>query len=238
MHLKLPVAPLLNCLQIFSDKAALVLRYPSGPSDELRFMLEEDGATTECCLRTLMLDEAPEPMSSFFASGDSLCLFRLAQPEAWHQALSEFVDVDMPDTTLQIALHAQGPAPRSVVLRAQTLMSDAEVEIPQESLEELDVPLELAGNGEVVHRYRVSSVLSSSLRAAKDAKAVKVRFNRNGVMSTQFILRGRGQRDLFCEALVSPLAELPQGAGPDLGAEVHPGMGLGASGYGNPYSSM
>jgi len=233
MHIKLPVVPLLNCLQIFSDKAALVLRYPSGPLDELRFTLEEDGATTECRLKTLALDEAPTPMSSFFAPGDSLCMFRPAHPEAWHHALAEFNDLDMPDATLQIALHAQGPGPRSVVLRAQTLMSDAEVVIPQESLDELDVPQELCASGEVVHRYHVSSVLSSCLRAAKDAKAVKVRFNRNGAMSNQFILRGRGQRDLFCESLVSPLAELNQGVGAELGADVN--MGLGASAHGNPY---
>jgi hypothetical protein len=244
MHLKIPVAPLLACLQIFSDKAALVLKYPSGPSDELRFVLEEDGATTECCLRTLVLDEAPAPMSSFFAPGDPLCMFRLAQPEAWHHALAEFGEIDMPDATLQIALHSgQGQAPRSVVLRAQTLMSDAEVEIPKESVDELHVPPEFAASGDIVHRYHVGSVLSSCLRAAKDAKAVKVRFNRNGAMSNQFILRGRGQRDLFCEALVSPLAEFNQGMGGNAGgldieAEVTQGKGLGASVFGNPYTSI
>jgi len=235
MHLKLPVAPLLNCLQIFSDKAAMVLRYPSGPSDELRFMLEEDGATTECCLRTLVLDEAPTPMSAFFAPGDSLCMFRPAQPAGWHHALAEFNDLDMPDATLEISLHTQGPAPKSVVLRAQTLMSDAEVVIPQESFDELDVPREISASGEVVHRYHVSSVLSGCLRAAKDAKAVKVRFNRNGAMSNQFILRGHGQRDLFCEALVSPLAEFNQGGGPEMEIEVDQGLGFAANPYGNAY---
>jgi hypothetical protein len=235
IHLKLPVAPLLNCLQIFSDRASLTLRYPSGPSDEIRFMLQEDSDTTECCLRTLVLDEAPEPMNSFFAPGDSLSMFRLGQPDSWHHALSEFVDLDAPDVALQIALHARGPG--SVVLRAQTLTSDAEVEIPQESLEELEVPQEISARAEIAHRYPVSSVLSSCMRAAKDAKAVKVRFNRSGVMSNQFILRGRGQRDLFCEALVSPLAEMAdinRASGPNFIAEADDPMGMHASG--NPYA--
>jgi len=239
IHLKLPVAPLLNCLQIFSDRAALSLRYPSGPSDELRFMLEEDGATTECCLRTLVLDEAPAPMSSFFAPGDPLSMFRPSQPEAWHHALSEFLDLDAPDVALQIALRASGlGTPGNVALRAQTLTSDAEVEIPQESLDEVDVPQEIAANGEVMHRYHVSSVLGSCLRAAKDAKAVKVRFNRAGVMSNQFILRGRGQRDLFCEALVSPLAEVNWSGGVDHDAHMDERLGVGASACGDPYATL
>jgi len=234
LHLKLPVVPLLNCLQIFSDRAAMVLRYPSGPSDELRFMLEEDGASTECCLRTLVLDDALV-MDSFFAAGDSLSQFRPSQSEAWHHALSEFTDLDSPDVALEIALHGRGPAGGTVVLRAQTLTSDAEVEVPRESLDELDVPPEIAASGEVAHRYLLSSVLASCLRAAKEAKAVKVRFNSAGVMSNQFILRGRGQRDLFCESLVSPLADMPglHGFGADVG--VDEGMGLGAGG--NPYAS-
>jgi len=49
--------------------------------------------------------------------------------------------------------------------------------------------------------------MSSSRRAARDAKAVKIRFNNAGMMSTQFILRSRAQRDqLFCESLVCALA--------------------------------
>lgn len=232
IHLKLPVAPLLNCLQIFSDKAALLLRYPTGSSDELRFILEEDGATTECCLRTLVLDEAPEPMKGFFEPGDPLCMFRPSHPEAWFHALSEFVDLDSADVALQIALRA--PAPARVVLRAQTLTSDAEVEMLQESLDELEVPPEIDSSCEVAHRYHVTSVLASCLRAAKDAKAVKVRFNKSGVMSNQFILRGRGQRDLFCEALVSPLAEFNKTGG----LVVDEGMGVGAGAGGNPYASQ
>lgn len=239
IHLKLPVTPLFNCLQIFSDKAGLLLRYPSGPSEELRFMLEEDGATTECCLRTLVLDEAPAPMNSFFAPGDPLSMFRLSTPEAWHHALSEFSELDSPDVALQISLHRpSGAATANVVLRAQTLTSDAEVEIPQESIEELEVPPEISASGEVAHRYHVSSVLASCMRAAKDAKAVKVRFNRSGVMSVQFILRGRGPRDLFCEALVSPLADIKLLGEPAPYVEVDEGMGVSASAGGNPYSSI
>mmetsp|Transcript_51050 Transcript_51050/g.89147 ORF Transcript_51050/g.89147 Transcript_51050/m.89147 type:complete len:376 (+) Transcript_51050:60-1187(+) len=258
LHLKLPVAPLLSCLQIFSDRAALVLSYPSGPADELRFTLEEEGATTECCLRTMVLDEAPAPINSFFAPGDLLSVFRPMQPEGWYQALSEFQDLDAPDVALQISLYsgmAPGAAPgivpsRKVVLRAQTLTSDAEVEVPQSSLDELEVPSELAVNGVVTHRYLLTSVLASCLRAAKDAKAVKVRFNRGGVMSNQFILRGRGHRDLFCESLVCPLAE-PSAAGAaysstaashagDARADslMSQGMALGGSMGGNPYMSL
>lgn len=258
LHLKLPVAPLLSCLQIFSDRAALVLSYPSGPADELRFTLEEEGATTECCLRTMVLDEAPAPINSFFAPGDLLSVFRPMQPEGWHHALSEFQDLDAPDVALQISLHSGTAAvaapdtvpPRKVVLRAQTLTSDAEVEVPQSSLDELEVPPELAINGVVTYRYLLPSVLASCLRAAKDAKAVKVRFNRGGVMSNQFILRGRGNRSLFCEALVCPLAEPSAvgavhgaaAAGPAVGAGVDSlmsqGMALGGGMEGNPYMSL
>mmetsp|Transcript_97675 Transcript_97675/g.303723 ORF Transcript_97675/g.303723 Transcript_97675/m.303723 type:complete len:189 (+) Transcript_97675:370-936(+) len=82
-----------------------------------------------------------------------------------------------------------------------------EVELPRAALEDLELAPEAAASGEATHCYQLAGVLASCLRAAKDAKAVKVRFNSEGVMSNQFILRGRGQRDLFCEALVSPLAE-------------------------------
>jgi hypothetical protein len=211
IHLKLPVAPLLSCLQIFTDRAALVMRYPSGPADELHFQLEEDGAVTECCLRTFVLDEPPAPISAFFAPGDPQSMLRPSQPESWHHALSEFSDLDAPDVALQIVIRSTSPAQGRVVLRAQTLNSDAEVEMPMDGLDQLEIPQELASSGDTVYKYLLNSVLSSCLRAAKEAKAVKVRFNRAGVMSNQFILRGRGQKDLFCEALVCPLAAVNRG---------------------------
>lgn len=215
VHLRLPVAPLLSCLQIFSDRAVMSLQYPFGPSQELQFTLEEEGAVTECRLKTLVLDEAPTPMSSFFAPGDPLCMFRPTQAESWHLALSEFAEFDAPDVVLHITLRAAGsPAAPAVVLRAQTVTSDAEVELPRAAFEDHELSPEAAAIGEVTHCYLLSGVMASCLRAARDAKAVKVRFSAEGVMSNQFILRGRGQRDLFCEALVSPLADAPRTAGP------------------------
>jgi len=215
VHLRLPVAPLLSCLQIFSDRAAMALRYPYGPSEELYFTLEEEGAVTECRLKTLVLDEAPQPMGSFFAPGDQLCMFRPTQAEAWHLALSEFAEFDAPDVVLYISLRAAGsPAAPAVVLRAQTVTNDAEVELPRAAFEDHELSPEAAAVGEVTHCYLLSGVLASCLRAARDAKAVKVRFNAEGVMSNQFILRGRGQRDLFCESLVSPLADAARSAAP------------------------
>jgi len=199
LHLKLPLAPLLSCLQIFGEKAALALRYPLGPNDELHFTLEEEGASTECRLKTMALGEAPELITSFFAPGDTLSMFRPTQAEAWHQALSEFVELDAPDVVLRISLRADATA---VVLRARTAASDAEVELPRTALEEVQLAPE-AGE-EIAHSYLLGSVLSACLRAARDAKAVKVRFNAEGLMSSQFILRGR--KDLFCEAIVSPIS--------------------------------
>jgi len=208
IHLRLPVAPLLSSLQIFSDRAALTLKYPVGPSGELHFTLEEDGAVTECDLRTLVLDEVPAPMGGFFAPGDPLTVFRPVHPEAWHIALERFSDLDGTDVALSITFRAGSPiAPAAVVLHAQTITSDAEVELPRDVFDDLELAPEVAAAGGVTHRYLLGSVLASCLRAAKDAKAVKVRFNSEGIMSNQFILRGRCQRDIFCEALVSPLAE-------------------------------
>lgn len=210
IHLKLPVAPLLHCLQIFSDRAALVLRYPLGPSDELRFTLEEEGAVTECCLKTLVLDETPIPISSFFATGDPLCVLRPTLAETWHQALSEFAELEAPDVVLRVTLRAgEAASTAAMVLRAQTIStvsSDAEVELPSTAFEEVTLSPNVIRAGEVTHSYLLTSVLTSCMRAAKDAKAVKIRFNCDGQMSNQFILRSRGQTDLFCEALVSPLA--------------------------------
>eukprot|EP00927_Polykrikos_kofoidii_P066381 TRINITY_DN61993_c0_g1_i1.p1 TRINITY_DN61993_c0_g1~~TRINITY_DN61993_c0_g1_i1.p1 ORF type:complete len:341 (-),score=54.10 TRINITY_DN61993_c0_g1_i1:65-1087(-) len=221
IHLKLPAAPFLSCLQIFSDRAALMFRYPSDDSGDLHFTLEEDAAVTECRLRTLVLEEAPEHIA-FFSPEDELrhvSVFRPTQPEAWYQALSEFEGIDAPDIVLRVTLRAADSADAgqqaSVILRAQTITSDAEVEMQRGSLDEFSLSPEAAAEGEVSHKYLLSSVLSSCLRAAKDAKAVKVRFNSEGVMSSQFILRSRGQRDqLFCEALVCPIAEIgfPGGA--------------------------
>lgn len=238
LHIKLPVAPLLNCLQIFSDRAGLVLRYPSGTSDELRCTLEEEGAVTECQLKTLALDEAPAPVGSFFAPGEPLSVFRPARPEAWFQALSEFTELDAPDVVLCVTLDAggDGRGPR-VVLRAQTITSDAEVELPKEALEDFELSPEAGRTGGLLsHRYLLTGVLAGCLRAAKDAKAVKVRFNHDGVMSNQFILRGRGQRDLFCESLVCPLADS------DVKEEAPGGVGEGwhadGGGYGGRADSI
>merc|ERR1712232_803866 len=92
-------------------------------------------------------------------------------------------------------------------LRAQTITADAEVEIRRDALQEFKPSPQVHSAGEVSFRYLLTSVLSSSKRAAKDAKAVKIRFNNAGMMSTQFILRSRTQRDqLFCESLVCALA--------------------------------
>eukprot|EP00440_Ansanella_granifera_P034025 gb/GFBE01036907.1/.p1 GENE.gb/GFBE01036907.1/~~gb/GFBE01036907.1/.p1 ORF type:complete len:335 (+),score=77.51 gb/GFBE01036907.1/:1-1005(+) len=239
IHLKLPVAPLTSCLTIFSDRAALVLRYPSGGANELRFSLEEDGATTECRLRTLVLDEAPVPINAFLAPGERPSAFRARQPEAWYLALSEFVELDAPDVVLRVTLRtvsAMAPDAPAVVLRARTINSDAEVELPQSSLEELELDQRSAAAGEVTHCYLLSSVLAGCLKAAKDCKAVKVRFNQDGVMSNQFIMKGRG-RQLLCEALVCPIADVEAsiaGAGlarPAVATQPASGGAVG----GNPY---
>lgn len=205
VHLRVPMMPLLSCLQIFGDRASLALRYPDGDDQsEIRLTIEEDGAVTECQLRTLVMDEA-EPLASFFAPGDSASVFRPLQAEAWHQALSEFSELEMPDTVLQLTV-CDGP--QAVVLRAVTVLSDAEVVLPRQSIGDLQL---IEGASEVSYRYRLSSVLASCFRASKDAKAVKVRFNAEGVMSNQFILRSRGSRDLFVESLVCPLADTADG---------------------------
>eukprot|EP00928_Gymnodinium_smaydae_P010711 TRINITY_DN14032_c0_g2_i1.p1 TRINITY_DN14032_c0_g2~~TRINITY_DN14032_c0_g2_i1.p1 ORF type:complete len:354 (-),score=77.30 TRINITY_DN14032_c0_g2_i1:58-1050(-) len=235
LHLKLPVAPLLSCLQIFSDRATLRLQYPSGPGNELLLVLQENGDVTECRVKTLLLDDVPAQVH-FLDNSDAvrdISSLRPQQPDAWHLALAEFEVLEAPDVVLSISLyaapqraaeaggHPQAQQQRSaaVVLRAQTITSDAEVEIPHESLDEFRLSAAAAAAGGVSHRYLLSSVLSSCLRAAKESKAVKVRFNSEGVMSVQFILRSKGQRDqLFCEALVCPLAGAAGGGGGGLAA--------------------
>lgn len=241
INFKLPIAPLLSCLQIFTERAALTFSYPEGSSNDLHFVLKEDGATTECRLRTLTLGEGPSHVS-FLGNGDDVrnfSVFRPARPDAWHLALSEFEGLDAPDVVLRVTLRAapaldiglsqqlsQRKTAPAIVLRAQTITSDAEVEIPHDSLDEFQLAPEGAASGEISNQYLLSSVLASCLRAAKEAKAVKVRFNRAGVMSVQFILRSRGQRDqLFCEALVCPLAE-------SLGMGVY-----GSTSYGGTYGA-
>lgn len=238
VHLKLPVAPLLSCLQIFSDRAVLVLRYPSGPHRELQFTLEEEGAVTECHLKTLVLDDGPSNMV-FFAATENISTVRPKQPEAWYQALSEFTELDAPDVMLRITLrNMDAPGSAGVVFRVQTHTSDAEVELPRSVFDELQLTPEANPLGEVTYSYQLSGVLASCLRASKDAKALKVRFNSEGVMSHQFILRSRGQQDLFCESLVSPLAEFISSARvPATAGGVGPGgpmISSSATGY-NPY---
>merc|ERR1712217_537168 len=128
-------------------------------------------------------------------------------------ALNEFAELEAPDVVLRVTLRAgQAASTAAMVLRAQaisTVSSDAEVELPSTAFEEVTLSPNVTSAREVTHSYLLTSVLSSCMRAAKDAKAVKVRFNHDGQMSNQFILRSRGQQDLFCEALVSPLANPP-----------------------------
>jgi len=202
--LNLRVAPFLSCLTIFSERAALALRYPAG-GHELQFCLEEDGAQTECKLRTLVPDEVA-PVDAFLSPGERPSSFRARQPEVWYAALSEFQELDAPDVVLTVTFRVPvvSPDAPAVTLKACTINSDAEVELPQSSLEQAELATESVG--EVTHSYLLSSVLAGCLKGAKEARAVKVRFNQDGVMSNQFILRSRG-RQLLCEALVSPIAE-------------------------------
>lgn len=218
-HLKLPLSSLLNCLQIFSDRALLTLQYPYGPSDDIRLVLEEDHDVTECRIRTMRLDEAPTPISSFFIPSNTMCTFKPILPESWHFTLSEFAEYDAPDVVLQVVLRSG--AETAVLLRAQNMTSDIEVELSRASLSEFELSADMASRGEVMYKYHLTSVLTCCLRAAKDARAVKVRFSREGVMSNQFILRGRGQRDLFCESLVCSLADAETSGGGTVNGHVN-----------------
>lgn len=206
LHFKLPVAPLLSCLNIFSERAVLAMRFPAG-AHELRFTLEEDGATTECRLRTLLLDEAPVPIATFRAENERLSVFRAKQPEIWHAALSEFHELEAPDVVLKVTFRpATAPDAPIVTLRASTIGSEAEVELSQSSLEDVELAEHAAVAGQITHSYLLSSVLGGCLKAAKESRGLKVRFNQEGVMSNQFILKRR-QRQLLCEALICPMAE-------------------------------
>lgn len=206
LHFKLPVAPLLSCLNIFSERAVLAMRFPAG-AHELRFTLEEDGATTECRLRTLLLDEAPVPIATFRAENERLSIFRAKQPEIWHAALSEFHELEAPDVVLKVTFRpATAPDAPIVTLRASTIGSDAEVELSQSSLEDVELAEHAAVAGQITHSYLLSSVLGGCLKAAKESRGLKVRFNQEGVMSNQFILKSR-RRQLLCEALICPMAE-------------------------------
>mmetsp|Transcript_38591 Transcript_38591/g.70173 ORF Transcript_38591/g.70173 Transcript_38591/m.70173 type:complete len:339 (-) Transcript_38591:33-1049(-) len=216
IHMKLPVAEVMSCLQVFSERAGMVLRYPAGSQDQMRFRLEEDGNVTECKVYTLVLNESSMEAPAFFSTGERFSMFTPLQPETWHTALNEFSELDAPDVQLAITLHASEDRARvaCVVLRVQTLVNDAEVELPEPCLDDSTLSNEVAAAGGVTYRYLLSSVVGSCLRAAKDAKAVKVRFNNDGAMSNMFIHRGRaGQKDLFVEALVSPLADVQDVAG-------------------------
>lgn len=207
LYFKLPVAPLLSCLNIFTERAVLVMRFPAG-AHELRFSLEEDGATTECRLRTLLMDEAPVPIT-FLAPSERPSIFRAKQPEIWHAALSEFQELEAPDVALKVTFrpaNAATPDAPLVTLRANTIGSDAEVELPQSGLEDVELAQHAAAAGEITHSYLLSSVLAGCLKAAKESRGLKVRFNQEGVMSNQFILKSRG-RQLLCEALICPMAE-------------------------------
>ncbi|CAK9055838.1 unnamed protein product [Durusdinium trenchii] len=203
LFFKLPVAPLLSCLTIF-ERANLTLKFPPS-AHELRLSLEEDGAITECCLKTLLLDEAARvPLSVFLQPSERpLGAFKAKPAEVWHGALSEFQELEGSDVVLKVTLRAKGETEMApMALRANTINSDANVELPQSSLEEV----ELAENaGELTYSYLLSSALAGCLKASKESRAVKIRFNREGVMSNQFILRSRG-RQLLCEALVCPIA--------------------------------
>jgi len=235
INLRLPIAPLVSCLTIFSEKSAMTMRYPSpsGSSTDLHFTLEEDGAVTEFRIKTLFMEDAPQHITLFSPEDQvrNKSEFRPVQPEAWGHALSEFEGLEAPDVKLQLtlrnppvplsAIHTQS-APSlkarntAVVLRAQTMSSDAEVEIPREAFDNFSLSPLADTIGEVSHTYLLSSVLGSSLRAAKDSKAVKLRINDIGVMSAQFILRSRQTQldQLYCESLVCPLATGPPGIDP------------------------
>lgn len=205
LYLKLPVAPLISALQVFTDRAQLTTRYPCGDSNQLRFTLEEEGAITDCCVKTLVLDDAPLPVPPFLAPSERPNSFRPKNVEAWFIALSEFNDLDAPDVELQITLRDHGEDdPAAVLLQVKTISGQAEVELPRCALEQLEVNAN--GASEVKYSYLLSSVLASCLKPAKEARAVKVRFNEQGVMSNQYILKSRTSKDTFLDAFVSPMA--------------------------------
>lgn len=214
LELRLPLSPLISCLQIFSSHAALLLRYRPNEAEELRLTLEEDGAVTECHVKTLfMQEELPEV--PFLGAGDTLQMFRVS-PEAWYAALGEFHDMDTGSgAELRLTVrpsddpHAEVAA---VSLRATGMMGETEVELPWRPgsggpLEGLEV------DKQATHRYRLQSVLCGKL-AASNSTAVKMRLNPQGMMSMQCILKARSSQHIFCEVLVVPLTGDAANAGP------------------------
>lgn len=208
LNIKLPLPPLISCLQIFSSNAALTLCYQPEVADELRLALEDEGAVTECHVRALHRTEDP-PSVPFLGTGAKLTLFRI-RPEAWHAALSEFQELDATSgTELRLLLRRAGDPlaeQAAVSLRAGGIAGEAEVELPWRPgsggpLEEFEVEEEAA------HRYRLQSILSGCLKATANATAVKVRLNAQGLMSMQCILRARSVAHIFCEVVVVPMAD-------------------------------
>lgn len=206
LELRLPLNPLINCLQIFSAHAALLIRYRPDDAEELRLTLEEDGAVTECRVRTLHMGETL-PEVPFLGAGDALQMFRIL-PEAWHSALGEFQEMDTPGAELRLMVratddpHAETAA---VSLRAGGMSGETEVELPWRPgsggpIEDFKV------DKQATHRYRLQSVLCGKL-AASNSSAVKMRLNPQGLMSMQCILKARSARHIFCEVMVVPLTE-------------------------------
>ncbi|CAJ1439428.1 unnamed protein product [Effrenium voratum] len=156
LHMKLPVAPLLSCLTIFSERAALTMRLPAG-AHELRFSLEEDGAITECRLKTLFLDEAPVPLNAFLAPGERPSTFRAKQAEVWHAALSEFQELETSDVVLKVTFRSNGamdPDAPALILRANTIGSDAE------AMEHDIMQIQASSFDGIISKFRDSSVAS------------------------------------------------------------------------------
>ncbi|OLP97651.1 hypothetical protein AK812_SmicGene19977 [Symbiodinium microadriaticum] len=160
--------------------------YPEG-AHELQFSLEEDGAFTECRLKTLVLDEVLEAAPAFLAPGERPSSFRAKQAEVWFAALSEFQELDASDVVLKVTFRtpADSPEAPAVILKANTIGSDAEVELVHSSLEEIELAEQAATAGEITHRSTMSRWLLAAVAPSLVIGKVKIEAMEHDIIQIQ-----------------------------------------------------
>nr|QDO16422.1 cell cycle checkpoint protein RAD1 [Crypthecodinium cohnii] len=174
----LPLDPLFQCLQIFSERASILMTYPSGDSNCLHLLMEEDGARTECTVQTVHSEEASSDFSAIGLGLEEPKSQLLPDPASWRRALAEFHERKLDGATLQMTLKAPPPTapppssgfanPSAVVFESTMLSNQVQVELPFRAFKEgFKLAAPVVDVGQVSHSYYLTSVLDSCMKAAK-----------------------------------------------------------------------
>uniref|UniRef100_F6XMX2 Cell cycle checkpoint protein RAD1 n=1 Tax=Ciona intestinalis TaxID=7719 RepID=F6XMX2_CIOIN len=190
---------LLECLNIFgSNNSTTTMRMMyNGYGTPLVLMLEEDGAVTDCSIRTM---EAEETLDFEFTAANVVNKI-IMKADCLREAFNE---MDASSEVLQITM---SPDPPHFRLATFGLLGQSHQDIPKNS----DMVEYFECNETLTNRYRLN-LLKPSVKAVNLACKVCVRVDHRGFLSLQHMIKNENGQICFVEYYCCPDEEFDEPA--------------------------